>query len=244
MILPLATTFQAYVSLTEASDVRSIFGLFGRSPFGPLSQHTERVHDTVVLVRPLLEAFMDGDWRRTEEVYAQIRELEHRADLIKNDIRDHLPKSLFMPVDRGDVLQFLRMQDKIADSAEDIGVLLTMRRTPTPAGMKEGVLTLVDSVIATSEAWFKAAKELPQLQEASFTGPEVEKMLGQINQVRELERVADQHQAAATKQLFEYESEIGPLSVMLWMNIFRVLGLVANHAESTADLLRLMLAKR
>jgi predicted phosphate transport protein (TIGR00153 family) len=224
--------------------VRSIFGLFGRSPFGPLSQHTERVHDTVVLVRPLLEAFMDGDWEKTAEVYAQIRELEHRADLIKNDIRDHLPRSLFMPVDRGDILQFLRVQDKIADSAEDIGVLLTMRKTPTPEPMKEGVLALVDSVIATSEAWFRAAKELPALEEASFTGPEVEKMLRQINEVRELERLADRHQAEITKQLFEYEKEIGALSIMLWMNIFRVLGLVANNAESTADLLRLMLAKR
>lgn len=224
--------------------MRSIFGLFGRSPFGPLSQHTERVHDTVVLIRPLLEAFMAGDWERTEEVYAQIRELEHRADLIKNDIRDHLPKSLFMPVDRGDVLQFLRVQDRIADSAEDIGVLLTMRHTPTPEPMKAGVLEFVDSVIGTSEAWFKAAKELPALQEASFTGPEVEKMLRQINEVRELERQADQHQAKMTKQLFEYEKEIGALSIMLWMNVFRVLGMVANNAESTADLLRLMLAKR
>lgn len=224
--------------------MRSIFGLFGRSPFGPLAQHTERVHDTVVLIRPLLEAFMAGEWEKAEEVYEKIRELEHSADLIKNDIRDHLPKSLFMPVDRGDILQFLRVQDRIADSAEDIGVLLTMRKTPTPAPMREGVLALVDSVIATSEAWFRAAKELPALEEASFTGPEVEKMLRQINEVRELEREADRHQAAVTKQLFEYEEEIGPLSIMLWMNVFRVLGLVANNAESTADLLRLMLAKR
>lgn len=224
--------------------MRSIFGLFGRSPFGPLAQHTERVHDTVVLIRPLLEAFMEGDWERTEQVYAQIRELEHRADVIKNDIRDHLPKSLFMPVDRGDILQFLRTQDRIADSAEDIGVLLTMRATPTPPGLRKPVLAFVDSVIATSEAWFRAAKELPALEEASFTGPEVEKMLRQINEVRELEREADRHQAAATKQLFEYEEEIGALSIMLWMNVFRVLGMVANNAESTADLLRLMLAKR
>lgn len=224
--------------------MRSFFGLFGRSPFGPLTQHTERVHETVVLIRPLLEAFMDGDWQRTEEVYAKIRELEHRADLIKNDIRDHLPRSLFMPVDRGDVLQFLRMQDRIADSAEDIGVLLTMRRTPTPDALRAGVLTLVDSVIETSETWFKASHELLTLQEASFTGPEVEKMIGLINQVRELERKADEYQATVTKQLFDFEEEIGPLSVMLWMNIFRVLGLVANYAESTADLLRLMLAKR
>lgn len=224
--------------------MRSIFGLFGRSPFGPLAQHTERVHDTVLLLRPLLEAFTEGEWDRTEEVYDEVCELEQRADLIKNDIRDHLPKSLFMPVDRGDILRFLRNQDRIADAVEDVGVLLTMRSTPTPAAMRKPILEFADSVIATSEAWFNAAKELPALEEASFTGPEVDKMLDLINEVRELEREADSHQADVTKALFEYESEIGALSIMLWMNIFREMGAVANYAESTADLLRLMLAKR
>lgn len=224
--------------------MRSIFGLFGKSPFGPLAQHTERVHDTVLLIRPLFEAFLEGDWEGTEKVYDQISKLEHKADLIKNDIRDHLPKSLFMPVDRGDILLFLREQDKIADSAEDLGVLLTMRRTPTPEGMKAGVLDLVDSVIATSEAWFKAARELPLLQEASFTGPEVEKIMGLINEVSDLEWEADKKQATSSKDLFEHEAEMGPIAVTLWMSIFRVLGEVANHAENTADILRLMLAKR
>ncbi|HEX7051222.1 MAG TPA: TIGR00153 family protein [Longimicrobiales bacterium] len=224
--------------------MRSILGLFGKSPFGPLAEHTERVHDTVVLIRPLFEAFLDGDWEETERLYARIDELEHKADIVKNDIRDHLPKSLFLPVDRGDVLLFLKEQDKIADGAEDLGVLLTMRRTPTPPGLKEAVLDFVDSVVHTSQAWFEAARELPTLQEASFTGPEVEKMLRRINEISDLEREADQRQAIASKQVFAYEQEIGAVSIMLWMNIFRVLGAVANHAQSTADLLRLMLARR
>ena len=45
--------------------MRSIFGLFAKSPFGPLVQHAERVHDTVVLIRPMFEAFVEGDWERT-----------------------------------------------------------------------------------------------------------------------------------------------------------------------------------
>src|SRR5690606_7482771 len=107
--------------------VRSILGLFAKSPFGPLAEHAHRVHETVVLIRPLVEAFIEGDWSRTQELYERISRLEHDADVLKNDIRDHLPKSLFLPVDRGDVLLFLREQDRVADSAEDLGVLLTMR---------------------------------------------------------------------------------------------------------------------
>nr|PZN91225.1 MAG: TIGR00153 family protein [bacterium] len=231
-------------ALTREGHVRSILGLFAKSPFGPLAEHTQRVHDTVVLIRPMMEAFLEGDWTRTQEIYERISRLEHDADVIKNDIRDHLPKSLFLPVDRGDVLLFLREQDRVADAAEDLGVLLTMRRTPTPPAMKRVVLDLVDSVIRTSEAWFEAAAELPTLQEASFAGAEVDKMMERIKRVSDLEWEADQRQATASKVLFEHEEEIGAVSVMMWMNILRVLGAVANHAENSADMLRLMMARR
>lgn len=225
-------------------DVRSFFGLFGKSPFGPLAQHTERVHDTVVLIRPLFEAFVDGNWDEVESVYDQISRLEHKADKLKNEIRDHLPKSLFLPVDRGDVLLFLKEQDKIADAAEDLGVLLTMRRTPTPETMRPAVLDLVDLAVRTAEAWFEAARELPTLQEASFTGPEVEKVMQRIAAVSDLEWEADKLQAQVSKSLYDHEQELGAVSVMFWTGIIRTLGEVANRAENTADLLRLMLARR
>ncbi len=224
--------------------MRSILGLFAKSPFGPLVQHTERVHDAVVLIRSLFDAFTGEDWPKTEEIYRRISKLEHKADVVKNDIRDHLPKSLFLPVDRGDVLKFLKEQDRIADDAEDLGVLLTLRRTPTPDALKESVFALVDAVIRTSEAWYEVARELPTLQEASFTGPEVDRILKRINEISDLEWEADKRQAEVTKRLFEHEAEIGAVSVMMWFNIVRVLGAIANHAENTADLLRLMLARR
>ncbi len=224
--------------------MRTIFGLFGRSPFGPLAQHTERVHETVVLLGPLFDAFVEGEWDRTEQLYQQISKLEHKADVIKNEIRDHLPKSLFMPVDRGDVLLFLREQDGIADAAEDLGVLLTMRRTPTPQEMKAPLAELVRQVVHTSELWYDIAKELPTLQEASFAGPEVEKTIERIKEISDLEWEADKQQALVSKLLFGHEQELGAVSVFYWMNILRVIGDVANRAENTADLLRLMLARR
>jgi uncharacterized protein len=224
--------------------MRSILGLFGKSPFGPLSDHTERVNETVKLLRPLFEAFLAQDWAATNEVYKRISKLEHKADVLKNEIRDHLPKSMFLPVDRGDVLLFLKEQDGIADRAEDVAVLLNMRRTPAPAGMQEGILAFVDMIIETSAAWYRCSRDLTTLQEASFTGPEVDRTMTRVRAISDMEWEADKKQAALSQQLFEHEEELGAVSVFFWMNIFRVLGAVANHAENTADLLRLMLARR
>jgi uncharacterized protein len=224
--------------------VRPILALFGKSPFGPLAEHAKQVSTTVDLIVPMMEAFLAGERERTVELYERISKLEHKADIIKNDIREHLPKSLLMPVDRGDILTFLKEQDRIADRAEDLGVLLTMRNTAAPETMREAVMALVHSVKATADAWFAVAADLPTLEGASFAGPEVDRMMEQIRVISNLEWEADKRLAEASRIMFENEAEIGAVSVVLWMNIFRVTGSLADAAESTADLLRVMLAKR
>ncbi|MFQ5677834.1 MAG: TIGR00153 family protein [Gemmatimonadota bacterium] len=224
--------------------MRTIFELFAKSPFEPLTEHTERVHQTALLIRPLFEAFLSEEWERTEEIYRQISKLEHKADLQKNEIRDHLPRSVFLPVDRGDVLRFLKEQDGIADAAEDVAVLLTLRRTPAPAGLREQILALVDEVIRTSELLLQAARELTGLVESSFGGPEVEKALKKVAEVNDQEWEADKRQWEVSRSLLEHEPELDPVSIVMWMRILAVLGHLANHAENTADLLRLMVARR
>ncbi|HSH46176.1 MAG TPA: TIGR00153 family protein [Longimicrobiales bacterium] len=224
--------------------MRNVFGLFGRSPFKPLADHAGRVQTTVELVPDLFEAFMSGNWQETEALYERISKLEHKADVVKNEIRDHLPKSMFMPVDRGDVLRFLKEQDAIADAAEDLAVMLTIRRTDTPEAIREDVMELVRFVVQISATWYELAQELPTLQEASFTGPEVEKTMENIGRISDMEWKADQMQWAVSRQLFDHEEELGVVSVMIWMHVLGLIGRIANHAENTADLLRLMLARR
>jgi uncharacterized protein Yka (UPF0111/DUF47 family) len=48
-------------------------------------------------VPPLLEALSAGDQETVNATKERIFEREHAADEIKNELRIHLPKSLFMP---------------------------------------------------------------------------------------------------------------------------------------------------
>lgn len=224
--------------------MRTIVDLFGKSPFKPLTEHTERVHETALLVRPLFEAFLGEDWERTEELYERISKLEHKADVQKNEIRGQLPRSIFLPVHRADILTFLKEQDGVADAAEDLGVMLTLRRTPCPDDLKPQVLELVDAVIRTSELLLETVRDLTELVESSFGGPEVERALERIDQVNDQEWRADKLQWAASRALLGHEDALDPVSLFLWMHILEVLGHVANHAENAADLLRLMMARR
>lgn len=224
--------------------MRTIHELFGKSPFGPLVEHTRRVHRTVELVRPLLEAYLAEDWDRVEELHDEISRREHQADLQKNEIREELPKSLFLPVDRGDVLHYLKEQDAIADAVEDLAVMLTLRAIPTPEDLKPEILEFADQVILTSQGLVAAASELGELFEASFGGPEVDTVMKMVAEVNDQEWEADKHQRRVTRTLLEHEDGLDAVEVMLWMRSLEVLGRVANHAENTGDLLRMMMARR
>lgn len=223
--------------------MRTFFELFARSPFSPLTKHSEKVQDVVAEVPALMEAMLAEDWITASEHYERISRLEHQADERKQEIRDHLPRSLFLPVDRGDLLKFLKEQDAIADAAEDLAVLVTMRRTRAPGPLKERVRELVKGVVTATDTWFSVASQLPELQETSFTGPEVRKVLDLIDAVHQQEWETDRMQAAMGRTTIEFEEEMGAVSVLFWMRIASKLGDMANHAENAADLLRMMLAR-
>ena len=112
-----------------------IASLLGRSPFKPLQQHMEIVNQCVAEVPTLFQALIDGDKAGVEKAKDAIFAKEHQADVMKNDLRAHLPKSLFMPVDRRDLLDVLGMQDSIADTAQDIAGLLVEREMTVPQNM-------------------------------------------------------------------------------------------------------------
>lgn len=215
--------------------------LFGKSPFEPLYQHMCKVKECVDLLRPLMEALLNGENKKIKEYAKKIFKAEHNADLVKKEIRNSLPKSVFLPVARGDLLRFLKEQDNIADSTEDLAVLLSMREMFVPEDFKKELRDLVDRVMETLGLAMQVSSEIKLLAETSFGGAEAHKVMDLIEQVKTKEWEADKAQMIVVQKMFSIEKDLDPVSVMMWMHIFRELGAVANHSENTGDLLRMML---
>ncbi len=215
--------------------------LFGKSPFEPLYQHMVKVKECVDLVRPLMDAVLLGETKKVKEIAKKIFKAEHYADMVKKDIRSNLPKSIFLPVARGDLLRFLKEQDNIADSAEDLAVLLTLRKTTVPEEMKEDLKDFVNKVLETYEKAMVVSSEIKLLAETSFGGAEAHKVTELIEQIKVQEWEADKAQMNTAKKLFSIEEKLDPVSVVMWMNILKELGTLANHAENAGDQMRVML---
>ncbi|MBS3818140.1 TIGR00153 family protein [bacterium] len=215
--------------------------LFGKSPFEPLYQHMLKVKDCVDLVEPMVSAFIQGDKEEVKKYSKKIFKAEHEADLLKKEIRNKLHKSLFMPVDRDDLLRFLKEQDNIADSAEDLAALMTIRETKVPPEIQAELKELVNKVLETYKKAMAVSSEIKVLAETSFGGVEAHKVTELIEEVKQKEWEADKAQMKAAQKMFSIEAKLDPVSVMMWMNIFKELGTLANHAENSSDQMRTML---
>lgn len=224
--------------------MRAIVQLFTKSPFGALKQHMLKGGECVDLVRSMFEAMLDGDEVRLASIGKQISKLEHRADEIKNEIRDNLPRSIFLPVDRVDFLSVLSQQDSIPDTVEDISVLLTVRKTFVPPSWRDLLLNYVDRCVETFRATAGVVSQLDELVDVGLTGPDAEDVLEKINRIGQLEWEADKAQFEMLHKMFEMEDQLKPVDLFWWSKIFRELGDIANYSEKTADRIRLMLYKK
>ena len=217
--------------------------LFGKSPFGPLVEHTKKVHECVEVIRPLMEALVNEDYDEIHKLQDRVSRLEYEADTIKHNVRDHLPRRYFMPVDRVDLEKFISSQDNIADKAQDFAIILTLRRTKLHPAIMDKFFDFVDQIFQVTGTLLTAAVELDNLAEASFGGAEAKVVLNLIKGLGEEEWKADRMARSLSKDVYSLEKELDPITIIFYEKMILTLGAIANEAENAGDMLRLMIIK-
>jgi hypothetical protein len=220
-----------------------IAALFAGSPFKPMQNHMAVVNDCVGKVPDLFEALIAGDETALKSVAGEIFAKEGEADTIKNDVRLHLPKSLFMPVDRRDLLEVLEVQDSIADTAQDIAGLLLEREMTVPKDMQADLRTLVSRCVDACKQSKMIIDELDELVETGFRGPEATRVEAMVVELNKIESETDDLGMALAKALFQHEDSMSPVSVMFWYRIIHWIGNLADYSEKVGDRLLLLIAR-
>jgi len=220
-----------------------IASLFGTSPFKAMQQHMGVVNDCVGEVPVLFDALIAGDKAGVERAKEAIFEKEQEADMLKNEIRIHLPKSLFMPVDRRDLLDVLAMQDAIADTAQDIAGLLVERDMTVPADMVDTLRTFVQRCVDACVESKRVTNELDELVETGFRGREANTVEEMVNKINAIEDETDKLGVELSRALFKQEDSLGAVSVIFWYQLLQWIGDLADYAEKVGDRLRLLIAR-
>ena len=219
----------------------TILNLFGRSPFAPLQSHMEKVGHCVDMLPELFTALLNEDVKELEKIAEKISLFEHQADLTKNDIRNHLPKTLFLPIDRAHLLKILTLQDAIADKAEDIAVLTTLKPLKLLDPFRDPFFEFLNKNIDAFHSVHRIIKEIHELLESSFGGLEAQKVQSMVQEVAFKEHEADLIQRKLIKSVFLAEPQLNYITYDLWQRIFESVAAISNLSENLANRIRLTL---
>ena len=214
-----------------------------KSPFRQLLLHMKKVRKCIDTLDEGLIRYYKGDYKSFSKLSEDVSKIEHEADLIKRNIRNHLPKTVFMPVDKGKFLWALREQDKILDHAENLVKMLDMRHTTIPTELQDMFIEHFKLVVKTVCKIEDAEKHIMNLLEASFIQREREHIKEYIYQVHKFEWDADQVKLKINKKIYDIEKKLVPMDVYHLLKISNWVDDIADHSENVADWLRSMIAK-
>jgi predicted phosphate transport protein (TIGR00153 family) len=216
--------------------------IFGSSPVRPLEKHIGITFRCAKQLHSFFAAAIAGDWAKATAVRGEINRLEHEADDLKKKIRLGLPKSLFMPVPREDLLELLLVQDKIANRTKDVSGIVLGRKMMIPEEIAEQFLEFVDRNVDAAKQAKKSVRELDELFTAGFRGAEVKLVEELIEELDRIETDTDDKQAALRAELFKIEQSMNPVDAVFMYQVIELTGEIADMAERVGRRLELLLS--
>ncbi|AGW13906.1 DUF47 domain-containing protein [Megalodesulfovibrio gigas] len=218
------------------------FGLLSsHSPLRQLLDHYDKISDGVKLMEESLECYIGGEGhcKAFEDLTREVDVLEDQADKIKRSIRNHLPRGLFLPVDRTVFFDYTRRQDNILDEGQKALNVLFVRPLAIPLEFHKEMLEFVGEVTETVKLLRPALESTVELLHGKHYDRAVTKNL--IRTVRTSHKVVFKRYHSITSHI--YNAEVGFKDFHQLLEFVEEMYSVSHNTEGCADLLRAMIAK-
>ncbi|NDV20416.1 DUF47 family protein [Pseudodesulfovibrio sp. JC047] len=217
------------------------FGLLAnRSPMDGLVEHYDKIAECVAAIDESLECYVSGGvCREFEELTRSVDEIENHADSIKRNIRNHLPKGLFMPVEKTLFLNYTKSQDNILDAAQDALYWLAMRKVIIPEDIQKDLIYLLDGIARCTVLLGPALKSTIALMHGESLDREGTKE--RFRQVRNERNNVRHMKNALYKKI--YNKDVDFKDIYQLIHFVDCLDNMGHNTENCAELLRSMMAR-
>ena len=217
------------------------FGLLGnRSPMDGLVEHYDKIAECIAAIDDSLECYVSGGvCREFEELTKTVDEIENHADSIKRNIRNHLPKGLFMAVEKPLFLNYTKSQDNVLDAAQDALHWLAMRKVVIPEDIQKDIIYLLDDVAKCTVLLGPALKSTIALIHGESLDRESTK-----EAYRKVRRERDQVRKRKNElQKKIYAKDIDFKDIYQLIHFVDCLDDMGHNTENCAEILRSMIAR-
>jgi predicted phosphate transport protein (TIGR00153 family) len=216
--------------------------VFAKSPVRPIQEHMHKVLDTAKGLPTFVNAAQKGDWKKAEAVQKEIVMHERHADKLKHLVRTHVPKRLFMPVSRSDLLQLVTTQDRIANRTKDVAGLMLGRKMQFPKPLATQFKEYIKACLDVAKQACEAIDTLDEVFEVGFSRREVKTVDAMIKEISKREKATDKLQIKLRAELFKIEQDLPPVEVMFLYKIIELIGDIADYSERTGNRLQILIS--
>jgi predicted phosphate transport protein (TIGR00153 family) len=204
----------------------------------------EQVAKCITKMGESLDAVEQQKWDQIERLADEASHLEHEADQIKDEVRSRLLRRFFMPVDRSQLIEILSIQDSLADTAEDVSILMTIRRLVAPSDMVQEFRRFRELNVVAFEVARGIIGELDELVESGFGGAEAEKIRNLVRDVAYTEHQVDVLQRRLLKEVFSDERGFSAADMNMWIQLIKELAHLSNLSENLANCIQMTLSMK
>ena len=219
----------------------SFFSLFYESPFIKLKKHADKVKECAWMFKRAVQCYVEQDCEEFDQLTEDVAMLESQADALKRNLRNHLPRGIFMPMDKFIFLDCLREQDHVLDDVEEALYWLSFKpMAGIPEELVGDFLHLIDAVIP-------AIEKLPEMSEQAMayfknsTEENRNKLKSIIRDVYQAEKEADHLEHELKKNAFTLLED--PVEIYHVVRLVEIVGEICDHAQNASDRVRTMIAR-
>lgn len=196
-------------------------------------KHVEETYKTVSYFADAVRAFIQADLNAKTVAIENVRESEHKADLLRSKMVSELSQGLLLPPDREDLMHFVKTLDKIADWTNGSARLLGFieRRLPE---------TILKNISSATELIFSS---ITKLKEAinSLIKNDLKEALAGCEEVDRIEHEADDQKKVLIESIIHAKLE--PTELLLSYQLAEYLEGVTDKIEDAADLVKVIAIK-
>jgi predicted phosphate transport protein (TIGR00153 family) len=212
-----------------------------KSPMVTLQEHMQVAAETVETLALFIEAAQDDDWERAGTLQARIVDLDDRADALKQRLRRELPKRVWMPVARSDLLNLIAAQDKLAGHSKDIAGLMLGREMRFPSKLSKGVGGFVGLSVEAAVGARQAVEGTYTLFRSGFAERHAQEVERSVSEVERIERRSDRRQAKLRARMYKLERGLPPVEAVFLYQVLVWIGAIADRAEGVTHRLLLII---
>lgn len=186
-----------------------------------LNDHAAKVAGTLTSMTETLNEYISGDFLAAKEHSFRTHTSESEADNIRRAIIEELRKGAFFPLMRADLINYLVLQDNIADQAEKICDFIICQKPEIPAEASEVLKKLCSRSIECFGSLKTAAGEL-----SGNTG----KLKSITGYIRSVEKETDKDEWHLTKNIFA-----GPFPLEKKLHLGELVRLITGITDLIED---------